>query len=157
MITAEGILEEKGSDMISVSPETFIHDALSIMIDKRIGAMLVKQAEEYVGIWTERDLMQDTLKDGFDTKTAKIGDYMTTGLISVEHDADALQLADQFLGRRLRHLLVKRDGRYIGMLSSGDVLKAALRERADRVDEYSEIVKLEFYEKWRWQKRLQNK
>ena len=127
------------------------------MIEKRIGAILIKESENCIGIWTERDLMRNTVSEGFDPKTAKISDYMTTGLISIAHDADALQLADQFLGRRLRHLLVERDGKFIGLLSAGDVIKAALQDRAQQVEEYSEIVHLEFYEKWRWKKQLQKK
>ena len=81
MRTAEEILKDKDYEIVSVSPETTISDALQLMIKKQIGAMLIKDKEEIVGIWTERDLMRNTVTGGFDPATAKIGDYMTTGLL----------------------------------------------------------------------------
>ncbi len=151
-LTAESILEEKGSEMHCVAPDTTISEALKVMVEKRIGALLIKEEEQIVGIWTERDLMYNTA-DGIDPQSAKIGDLMTKGLITAPHNAPALQLADQFIGRRLRHLLIERDGKYIGLLSAGDVLKASLRNKAEEADELNAIVHLQFYDEWKWKKK----
>lgn len=153
MKTAEEILAEKGSYMYSVSPDTTIDDALQMMVDKRIGAILVKEGEEFVGIWTERDLMRNTIEAGFDPKSAKIGDYMTKGLISAPYDCPMVRLADKFVGKKLRHLLIERDGKYIGLLSTKDVIKFSLEEKARELDELNEIMHLDFYEEWRWKKK----
>ncbi len=155
--TAEEILAEKGAYMFAVSPETTIHEAVQVMGEKRIGAILVKDGEEYVGIWTERDLLHNITREGFDPKTAKIKDYMTKKLISAPHDATILQLKDMFLGRRLRHLLIERDGKYIGLLSIGDVTRASLEAQAEELEELSNIVHLDYYDAWRWKSKKRKK
>ncbi|MCB0263608.1 MAG: CBS domain-containing protein [Calditrichia bacterium] len=157
MTTAEEILNEKGAYMHSVSPDTSIFDALQLMISKRIGAILVKEGHEIVGIWTERDLMHNTVKDGFTCQNARIGDYMTTKLVSVPHTASIWELKDMFLGRRLRHLLIERDEKYIGLLSVGDVTRASLQEQADQLKELNDMVHLDYYDEWRWKKKLKRR
>lgn len=153
MKTAEDILMEKNRDMICVSPETTIHDALQTMVEYKIGAILVKDGEDLVGIWTERDLMRNVLEQGFDVRTARIGDYMTRGLLSVPHTADIYTMKDRFLGKRLRHLLVERDGKFIGMVSAGDVMKAALADKSEELDNLNAAVNFDYYENWKWKKK----
>lgn len=151
--TAEDLLNEKGAGLVAVPSETTIHDALRIMNEKRVGAILVEDGGTIVGIWTERDLMRNTLEPAFDPKTAKIKDWMTTRLVSCPVDTELDALADKILGLRLRHLLIERDGRYIGLLSSGDVIRAELQVRTERMQELDELVHLEYYEAWRWTKK----
>jgi signal-transduction protein with cAMP-binding, CBS, and nucleotidyltransferase domain len=150
MTTAEDILNEKGAIMYSVSPDTTIYDALKLMLEKRIGAILVKDGDQIVGIWTERDLMRNTVDPNFDCKKALIKDYMTTNLISAPVDATIWNLKDLFLGKRLRHVLIERDGKYIGLLSIGDVTRASLQEQAEKLSELNNMVHLQYYDEWRW-------
>jgi signal-transduction protein with cAMP-binding, CBS, and nucleotidyltransferase domain len=157
MTTAEQILEEKGAKMYSISPDTTIYDALKLMLEKRIGAILVKEGEDFVGIWTERDLMRNTVTEGFSCQNARVGDYMTRKLVSAPFNANSMELKDMFLGRRLRHLLIERDGKYIGLLSIGDVTRASLQEQADMLSELNNIVHLDYYDEWRWKKKLERK
>ncbi len=155
--TAEEILAEKGAYMFSVSPETTIFDTIKEMVERKIGSILVKDGDQYVGIWTERDLLHNTFQEGFNAKTAKIKDYMTKKLISAPHDASILQLKDMFLGRRLRHLLIERDGKYIGLLSIGDITKASLQAQAEELEELNSIVHLDYYDEWRWKSKKRKK
>jgi signal-transduction protein with cAMP-binding, CBS, and nucleotidyltransferase domain len=151
--TAEDLLNEKGGELISVPPETTIHEALQRMTEKRIGAILVRKEDRYVGIWTERDLMHNTVAPGFDAKTSTVGEHMTTKLVSVPHDASVYSLADKILGLRVRHLLVEREGRHIGLLSSGDVLRANLELRSEQLRQLDGLVRLEYYDAWRWKQK----
>ena len=153
MTTAEQILEEKGAQIYSVSPDTTIKEALKMMLEKRIGAILVKEGTKFIGIWTERDLMRNTVDEGFSCQTARIGDHMTKKLISAKHDATNLELKDMFLGRRLRHLMIERDGKFIGLLSIGDVTRASLQEQAEMLNELNNLVHLNYYDEWRWKKK----
>jgi len=152
MITAEEMVKQKGQEIITVPPDTTIYHALQVMLAHRIGAVLVKEGDEFVGIWTERDLMANTVTPGFDPNTARIRDYMVTGLQSAPHDESAYRLFDKFLGIRLRHLLIEKDGRFIGLLSTGDVIKTCLVEKADELKQLNSIVGWEYYENWRWKK-----
>lgn len=149
MNTAENLVRDKNRDIISVPPNTTIHDALKIMTGNRIGAMLIKNEGRIVGIWTERDLMRNVMVEGFDPKTALIGDYMVTGLQSSPHTDSVYNLMDKFLGLRLRHLLVEKDGAYIGLLSIGDVIKACLLERTSELKELNSMLSWKYYEEWK--------
>jgi len=153
MKTAEDILNEKSRDIISVSPDTLVLDALNTMCENKIGSIIVKDKGDIVGIWTERNLMYNTMTDGFDHKTARIGDYMTTRLFSAPHSASVYQLLDIFLGRRLRHLLIEKEKKYIGFLSIGDVVKASLQDKAEELNALQAIFNWEYYEDWKWTKK----
>ena len=150
MKTAEQMINEKGNHLISVSPNTSVYDALRLMIEKQIGAILVKKGDEIVGIWTERDLMRNTVTAGFDAQKAKIGDYMTTGLKSAPASDTVYMLKDKFLGLKLRHLLIEKEGKYIGLLSIGDVIKASIQEKDRELKDLNAMVSWEYYENWRW-------
>ena len=150
MKTAEDIIKEKARDIISVPQNTIIANALKLMNEKNIGAILVTDGENYVGIWTERDLLRNTISEGFDPKKAVIKDYMSTGLQSAPHTATIYQLKDKFLGKRLRHLLVEKEGKFIGLLSTGDVIRASLAAKTKELEELNAMVSWEYYENWRW-------
>lgn len=150
MKTAEHIIQEKGGTIISVAPETTIHDALSIMTEHRIGAILVRDGDDIQGIWTERDLMKNTLDSAFDAPTALVKNHMTRNLQTAPHDATIFHLLDNFLGKRIRHLLIEKEGSLIGLISQGDVVKANLVEKTKEVKELTEMVSWDYYENWRW-------
>jgi len=151
--TAEDILNEKGSEIVSIGPDAVIEKALTLMAERNVGAILVRSGSEYVGIWTERDLMKNILSEGFDVHTAKVGDYMTRDLIYAQHNDIIYSMADKFLGRRIRHLLIQREGQVIGVLSPGDVLRAGLQQRTEELEQMRHIVTLEYYDKWRRKKK----
>ena len=153
VITAEDVLAEKGSEMISVTPEASIYDALTRMAERNIGAILVEQNGEFLGIWTERDLVRNSLTEGFDLKTARISDFMTKELVSVPHDTPLFKIADVFLGKRVRRLLVIRDGQYIGLLTAGDAIRAALVAREEELRKVEAFAQLEYYDEWRWKRK----
>ena len=152
MKTAEEILGAKGMDMVGVEHDTVICEALKVMNENRIGAVLVKESEKIVGIWTERDLMGNCLNENFDHKKARVGDHMHTNLQTVKHNANVYELMDKFLGKRMRHLLVEKDGKYIGILSSGDVMRATMLEKDEELKRLNTMVSWDYYENWKWEK-----
>lgn len=153
MITAEDILKEKGDEIISVAPDCTLHDALKVMLAKRIGAILVKQGESLVGIWTERDLMRNSVNEEFNPSTAKVEDFMSKSLMSAQYSDSIYHLMDKFLGKRLRHLLIEKNGKYIGFLSAGDVTKALLFEKTQELEKLNKLVNMDYYENWRWKNK----
>ncbi len=154
MKNAEEMVKEKGSNLISVTPDTTIHDALKIMTDHLIGSILIEDNGKIKGIWTERDLMRNTLTAGFDPSTMKISEVMTTGLISAPHTDNVFQLKDKFLGKHIRHLLIQKDNNYIGLLSIGDVIKASLQAKDEELKNLNAICSWDYYENWqKWKKK----
>ena len=123
------------------------------MVVNNIGAILIKEDEKLVGIWTERDLLRNSATMNFDPKEAVIKDYMITELQSADYTYTMDQLKDKFLGMRLRHLVIEREGKYIGLLSTGDVARVGLNERIEELKKLNEIVSWEYYENWKWKKK----
>jgi len=153
MYTAEDIINEKGDNIISIDPESTVADALKIMIEKKIGAIAVKDGGNIVGIWTERDLMRNVVTEGFFSKTSKIKDVMSTELKMAGHDDSILSLQDKFLGKRIRHLFITKKEKIIGILSTGDIIKTSLNEKTKELKKLHAIVKFDFYEDWKFSRK----
>jgi signal-transduction protein with cAMP-binding, CBS, and nucleotidyltransferase domain len=147
--TARDILAEKGGHMVTITADASVYQALTVMTQNRVGSVVIMDNEKIVGIWTERDLMFQVLEEGFDPKTSKLRDHMSENLISAAADEQSFQLYDKFLGRRVRHLLIRDGGDYIGILSLGDVAKANLQEKSEELAQLNQMVSLEYYENWK--------
>lgn len=147
--TAKDILSEKGGHLITISSDATVYQALTVMTQNRVGSIVILEEEKIIGIWTERDLMFQALEEGFDPRTARLRDHMSENIISADVNEFVYQLYDKFLGRRIRHLLIKEQGEYIGLLSVGDVMKANLQEKSEQVSELNNMVSLEYYENWK--------
>lgn len=150
MKTAEDIIKEKNRETVSISPDQAIREAIRLMTENKIGAILVKKEDKIVGIWTERDLLYNSNQPGFDPDAHLIGDYMTTSLHTARHDTSILKIKEMFLGLFIRHILIEKDGDYIGLLSIGDVLRATLIEQDRQIKELNKIASWEYYENWGW-------
>jgi CBS domain-containing protein len=148
MRTAEEILEEKNRSIISVTSDVTIFEALQIMVKNNIGAILIKENDKIIGIYTERDLLRNTVIKGFDPQKAMIRDYMITDLVCASHDDPLYKLQDKLLGKYLRHIIIVKEGKYIGLLSAGDITRAGLIDIAKNLKSAS----WDYYENWHWGK-----
>ena len=150
METAKNMVADKGRKIVSVPVGTTLFATLEKMNEKKVGAILVTKDEKIVGIWTERDLMQDVIKEGFDLKNGLIEDYMTSLLVYAPHTDTVFNLMDKFLGLRIRHLLIEQDGNTIGLVSGGDVMKCVIHEKDTELKQLNSMVSWDYYEDWRW-------
>jgi len=153
MHTAEDILNELNRDIVYTGPDTTLKESLKKMVGSGIGAIIIKDGEEFIGIWTERDLMRNVLNDSCNLETALIKDYMTNTLHTTPHDSSFYKLYDIFLGKRFRHLLIEKQGKIIGLISIGDVIKADLNKKSKELNDLNEIMNLEYYENWKFKKK----
>lgn len=149
MNTAEDIVRDKQQDIVSISWDQTVHHACLEMVERKIGAILVKKDGKFVGIWTERDLLLKMTETGFDPHTAIIGDHMSTPLKTAPHSTRIHKLNEMFLGLYLRHLPVEKSGEFIGLLSIGDVLRASLIEMDQQLKQLNAYVTWDYYENWR--------
>ena len=127
MKTVRQLLEAKGFDVLSVKPDTNVYDALLLMAEKKVGALLVLEADgSLAGIFSERDYEREVVIKGKTSKTTKISEIMSTNLITVSPD----QLTDECMAlmsdKRIRHLPVLENGKVIGILSIGDLVKETI-------------------------------
>jgi len=153
MFTAEKIINEKSHDIVSVSPDSTVADALKIMLEKKIGAIAIKDGEQYIGIWTERDLMKNVVTEGFFSKTSKIKDFMSTDLKTAQFDESVFALQDKMLGERVRHLFIVKEEKIIGILSTGDIIKTILNDKNKELKDLNAIVNFDYYENWKFVKK----
>jgi CBS domain-containing protein len=153
MYNAEDIINGKNTDIISTSPDSTVADALKIMLEKKIGAIAIKDGDKYVGIWTERDLMKNVVTEGFFSKTSKIKDFMSTDLKTAQFNESVFALQDKMLGKRMRHLFIEKENKIIGILSTGDLIKCILNDKTKELKELNAIVNFDYYENWKFEKK----
>lgn len=153
MKTAEDILNEKKRDIVWVGGDQSVFDAVRSMVESGIGAILIKEGDRYVGIFSERDLLRNTAAPDFNPKAVRVADYMSSPLHCAEHDTTLLKLKEKFLGLFIRHIMVEKNGRQIGVLSIGDVLRASLLEQDKQIKELNAIASWEYYEDWGWDRK----
>lgn len=139
MKTANDIITNKSHDIISVQEDTPIFEALKIMLEKKIGVILVKNGNKISGIWSERDLIRNIVKDEADLKTTIISGAMRQNLLWVEPDATLYEIMDKMITNKIRHLLVKKGDDYIGLISIGDVITHELKDKGYKQQGIQEI------------------
>ena len=150
MNTAEDIVKDKNMQILTVSHDETVLKTCRMMVENKIGAVVVEKNEELVGIWTERDLLRNITKEGFDPKTARVGNYMSSPIHTAPHDTHIHKLEEMFLGLFVRHLMIEKEDHYIGFISIGDVLRASLLEKDSKFKQINAFVSWDYYEDWKW-------
>lgn len=123
------LLSQKGPSVTTVSPSTTVSDAVRIMNQFHIGAVLVIDDEDrLVGIFTERDVLSRIVGRGADPKSTQVQAVMTTKLITTTRESTVDEAMELFMERRIRHLPVLNDGALAGIISIGDINRCLLEE-----------------------------
>jgi CBS domain-containing protein len=126
MITVKQILDEKGREAWTVVPETTVFEALKLMAEKGIGALIVVENTRIAGIISERDYARKITLMGRFSKDTPVKDIMTTQVYGVHPSATAEECLALMTDRRIRHLPVLEKDKLAGIISIGDVVKAVL-------------------------------
>jgi CBS domain-containing protein len=128
----KSLLNHKATRLITVTPETKITDAVSLMMQNRIGSLPVVEDGALVSIITERDVMFALNSHAENIQTISVREIMAGDLVTCTAECpiqDAMTLMfDNKLGRRIRHLPITEDGKLVGIVSNGDLLDAMLDE-----------------------------
>jgi CBS domain-containing protein len=122
MTTVRNLLERKGHEIVSVGPHVTVLDAAHIMADNGLGAVLVVDGAETLGIFTERDVLRRVVAAGADAATTAVASVMTTSLVTCLPDTTLDECGAIMTSRRIRHLPVVDAQGLHGLISSGDVL-----------------------------------
>jgi CBS domain-containing protein len=136
----ELILEEKGHGLHVTGPEAAVIEAVDVMCQARVGALLVMQSDTLVGIFSERDVMSRVVLVGLDPKLTCVGDVMTRNVVCVETDVSTDEAMAIITSRRLRHLPVVEGRRVIGVVSIGDLVRWAIRDREQSIEQLRDYV-----------------
>jgi CBS domain-containing protein len=123
------LLATKGHDVATISRERTITDAIALLKERAIGALVVTGAESpLVGIFSERDVVRALASNGESSLQQKVSELMTTDVSVCSESTELNDLMTMMTDRRIRHVPVVDDGRLVGLVSIGDVVKARLEE-----------------------------
>ncbi len=129
MKTVRQLLDDKGSHVVSVSPDTTVFQALEVMADKGIGAVLVVEDGKVSGIMSERDYARKVILLGKSSYDTPVREIMTGRVVYARPDHTVPECMALMTDKRIRHLPVLDQGRLIGVLSIGDLVKATISEQ----------------------------
>ena len=130
--TIRNLLAEKGREVFGIGPDATIIEALGLMAEKNVGAVIVLSDEgELVGILSERDYARKIALKGRTSADTAVSEIMTSSVSTVSPDASVDDCMEMMTEGRFRHLPVVEDGQVVGVISIGDIVKAVIeRQRA---------------------------
>ncbi len=123
------LLQAKGHEVWSVTPDTSVYDSLKLMADKNVGALLVLDADKVVGVFSERDYARKVILEGKSSKELSVKEIMSAEVVSVNPSQSIDECMALMTNKRIRHLPVLEGNRLVGIISIGDVVKATISER----------------------------
>ena len=134
------LLEAKGHDVLSVSPDASVLDAIRLMAEKGIGALAVMQGEKLVGIVTERDYARKVILKGRSSEDTPVRDIMTHDVTTTASGESVEKCMNLMTDLRIRHLPVVDDGRVTGIISIGDLVKAIIAEQQRAIEHLEHYI-----------------
>ncbi len=140
MSTVSAILEQKGGMVLSVEANETVFDAINLMAQVNIGAILVQRGDTIAGIFTERDYLQKIALKSLSSKNTRVGDVMTSPVITAEPGDSVQKCMETMTTCRCRHLPVVENGKLLGIVSIGDLVKRMLDEKESEVEQLNQYI-----------------
>ena len=136
------ILQSKGNAVFSVEPTVTVYKAIELMSQKNIGGLIITdhRGEKLLGIFTERDYARRLILKGKSSKDTQIGEIMTENPITVTPDASIEDCMKIMTNRHIRHLPVVDEGRLVGMISIGDVVRFVIEEQRTIIEDLEQYI-----------------
>jgi len=140
MSTVREILRNKGCDVWSIAPDATVYEALCLMADKNVGAVLVIDACTLVGILSERDYARKVILHGKSSRDTLVREIMTERVVYVRPEQTAEECMALMTEKRVRHLPVLEGDRLVGVVSIGDVVKSIISEQEFVIDQLEHYI-----------------
>ncbi|MFD2113691.1 CBS domain-containing protein [Thiorhodococcus fuscus] len=140
MKTVLELLDQKGSRLWSIAPDASVHEALSLMAERRIGAVVVIDDTGPIGLLSERDYARDAVHNSRSPKETPVRDIMTRHVVCAPPDLTLDQAMAVMTERCVRHLPVLDDGMILGIVSIGDIVKSLNEGRRFSVEQLERIL-----------------
>lgn len=134
------VLEHKGSDVATITPDTMVMVAVQKMNERKIGALLVVDAERPVGIFTERDVLVRVVAAGLDPKTTPVNEVMTRNPVVVHSTVTVKEALFVISTKRCRHLPVVDDDGLRGLISIGDLTSWLVRDQQRTIEDLHDYM-----------------
>jgi CBS domain-containing protein len=138
--TVREILRSKGLEVWSMAPDATVYDALQLMAEKNVGAVLVMDAHHLVGILSERDYARKVVLRGRSSRETAVREIMTPRVVYVRPEQTAEECMALMTDKRVRHLPVLEDDQVIGVISIGDVVKGIISEQGFIIEQLERYI-----------------
>lgn len=129
MGAVRNIIQGKGNKIFSITPFHSVYQALEIMVEKNVSSLVIMEDEKLIGIFTERDYARKVILKGKASRETPVGDIMSGNVITVTPDSTIDDCMQLMTGKFIRHLPVIEEGKLVGLVSIGDVVKYIIEEQ----------------------------
>lgn len=140
MRTVRQLLEGKAPEVHAITPDAPVIDAIRLMAEKFVGALLVMDGNRLVGIVSERDYARKVVLQGHSSRETPVRDIMTTQVVAVSPEDTAERCMQLVTDRRIRHLPVLRGDQVVGVVSIGDLVKAVIEDQQLELDQLQRYI-----------------
>ena len=140
MVTVGQLLDSKGHELYSIAPEDSVLRAMEIMATREVGALLVMDRAEMVGVISERDYARKVILMNRSSRDTPVRDIMNSPVVSVGTEDTIHHCMEVMTAKRIRHLPVVKGGKVLGVLSIGDLVKAMLQEQSEQIQQLQRYI-----------------
>jgi CBS domain-containing protein len=140
MRTVRQLLEAKAPEIYAIDPDVAVIDAIRLMAEKRIGAVLVMKGTQLVGILSERDYARKIVLQGRSSSDTPVRDIMTCDVVTISLHDNAEHCMQMVTDKRIRHLPVVEQGEVVGVVSIGDLVKAVIEDQQVELDQLQRYI-----------------
>lgn len=140
MKLVRNLLESKGSEVVSASPSDSVLDAIKLMAEKGIGALAVMEGGKLAGIVTERDYARKVILRDKSSHNTPISVIMSSNVHTASLDDSVEHCMNVMTDERIRHLPVVNNGKVVGMISIGDLVKAVIANQRDAIEHLEHYI-----------------
>lgn len=134
------LLDKKGRHIISIAPDKSVLDAIKLMAEKAIGALVVMEDDQLLGILSERDYARKVIIKGRSSKTTKVAEIMTSDVLTATSSQTVNDCMNLMTDKKIRHLPVVEDDAVIGMISIGDLVEAIISDQQEEIEQLEHYI-----------------
>jgi CBS domain-containing protein len=140
MITLRHLLETKGYDIWSIKPNATVYEAIELLAEKDIGALIVMDGEKLVGVLSERDYARKLKLKGLSSVDTKVSEVMSSDVITLGPDQTLEECMAVMTQKHVRHLPIVEHGKVIGVVSIGDAVSATIANQEFLIEQMEKYI-----------------
>ncbi len=134
------ILKRKGSEVYSISPHASVYQALEKLAEKNLGALVVMDGSDLVGILSERDYVRKVILKGYSSKQLKVSEIMSSPALTVNPETPIDECMQRMTDKRCRHLPVVEGGKLVGVVSIGDLVNWIITAQDETIHHLEDYI-----------------
>jgi CBS domain-containing protein len=134
------LLEGKGREVIRIASDATVFDAVKLMVDRNVGALLVTDGDEITGIFTERDYLRRIAVEGRTSRETAVREVMSAPVVVITPETSVEESMAMMSERRIRHLPVVDEGGLVGMISIGDLVRHQSKQQTFQIQYLTDYI-----------------